>query len=70
MDINKIVSTIKSLREDTSGSPTVNIGSGNIAGTQPAGDDPPVFQKNKYRTNYAKGGRGSRKWWLQFLNGK
>jgi len=66
MDIDKLISKIRILKEE----PTVNVGSGHIAGTAPAGDDPPVFKKKyNYRKNYAKGGRGSRKWWLQFLKG-
>ena len=40
--------------------PTNNVGDGNIAGTKPAGDDPPVRKKKKYI--YA--GRGSRKNWM------
>ncbi len=66
MDIEKLISTIRTLKEE----PTVNVGSGHIAGTAPAGDDPPVFKKGTYRKQYAKGGRGSRRWWLQFLKGK
>ena len=31
------------------GAPTNNVGSGNIAGTKEAGDDPPVFLKKKKR---------------------
>ena len=37
-----------------------NVGSGNIAGTVEAGDDPPVKKKKKY----IYGGRGSRKMWM------
>ena len=35
--------TFKTLREDP---PSTNVGSGNIAGTAPAGDDPPVRRGN------------------------
>ena len=37
-----------------------NVGSGQIAGTVEAGDDPPVKKKKKY----IYGGRGSRKMWM------
>ncbi len=41
--------------EDASAAPTNNVGSGNIAGTVEAGDDPPVRRKKKYI--YQKGVR-------------
>ena len=41
-----------------------NVGSGNIAGTVEAGDDPPVKKKKKKKKTYAYGGRGSRKNWM------
>ena len=41
----------------------MSVGSGAIAGTQEAGDDPPVRKKKKY----IYGGRGSRKMWIQHL---
>lgn len=65
MDIDKIISIIRTLKEEASAAPTNNVGSGNIAGTVEAGDDPPVRKKKKYI--YQK---NSRKWWLQFLKGK
>ena len=40
--------------------PTNNVGSGNIAGTKEAGDDPPVKKKK----TYIYGGHGSRRMWL------
>ena len=61
MDIDKIISIVRTLKEE----PTMNVGSGQIAGTAEAGDDPPVRKKKRYI--YQK---NSRKWWLQFLNGK
>jgi hypothetical protein len=67
MDKNKldwIISIVKSLREEATSAPTMNLGAGQIAGTREAGDDPPVFRKRK---NYAKGGSGSRKMWLGYL---
>ena len=44
-----------------------NVGSGNIAGTVEAGDDPPVKKKKKKgkkKKRYVYGGRGSRKMWM------
>ena len=41
--------------------PTNNVGSGNVAGTVEAGDDPPVRKKKRY----IYGGKNSRKMWLQ-----
>ena len=43
------------------GAPTNNVGSGNIAGTVEAGDDPPVRKKKKHI--YL--GRGSRRNWMK-----
>ena len=61
MDIDKIISIVKSLREEAvMAAPTNNVGGGKIAGTREAGDDPPVRKKKKY----IYGGRGSRKMWL------
>lgn len=47
MDIDKLISKIRSLREEAVAVPTNNISSGNIAGTREAGDDPPVHKKKK-----------------------
>ena len=62
MDIDKIISIVKSLREQAvMSAPTNSVGSGKIAGTKEAGDDPPVRKKKKY----IYGGQGSRKTWMQ-----
>ena len=45
MNIDKIISIVKTLREENIAAPTNNVGSGNIAGTREAGDDPPVRKK-------------------------
>ena len=63
MDINKVISTIRRLREDA---PTMSMGGGGIAGSVEAGDDPPVGKKKK--NIYL--GMHSRKRWLDFINGK
>ena len=61
MDIDKIISIVKSLREEAvMAAPTNNVGGGKIAGTREAGDDPPVRKKKRYIYS----GRGSRKMWL------
>ena len=61
MNIDKIISIVKSLREEAvMAAPTNNVGAGKIAGTREAGDDPPV----KKRKKYIYGGRGSRRMWL------
>ena len=66
MDIDKIINIVKNLREQAvMAAPTNSVGSGKIAGTVEAGDDPPVRKKKKY----IYGGRGSRRMWMQ-KNGK
>ena len=61
MDIDKIISIVKSLREEAvMAAPTNNVGAGKIAGTREAGDDPPIKRKKKY----IYGGHGSRRMWL------
>ena len=61
MDINKVISTIRRLREDA---PTMSMGGGGIAGSVEAGDDPPVGKKKK--NIYL--GMHSRKRWLDYIN--
>ena len=61
MNIDKIISIVKSLREEAvMAAPTNNVGAGKIAGTKEAGDDPPVRKKKRYIYS----GRGSRRMWL------
>ena len=62
MDIDKIINIVRNLREEAMVAPTNNVGSGKIAGTKEAGDDPPVRKKKK---RYIYGGRGSRRMWMQ-----
>ena len=64
MDINKVISTIRRLREDA---PTMSMGGGGIAGSVEANDDPPVNKKKK-KNIYM--GLHSRKRWLDYINGK
>ena len=61
MNIDKIISIVKTLREEAAMAvPTNNVSGGKIAGTVEAGDDPPVRRKKKY----IYGGHGSRRMWL------
>ena len=55
-NLEKLISLIR-LREEASSAPTNNVGSGNIAGTVEAGDDPPVRLKKKKKYIYMKGVR-------------
>ncbi len=61
MDIDKIINIVRNLREEAMVAPTNNVGSGKIAGTKEAGDNPPVRKKKK---RYIYGGRGSRRMWM------
>ena len=62
MDIDKIIDMVKSLREDAMmAAPTNAVGTGQIAGTKEAGDDPPIRKKKK---KYIYGGNGSRRMWM------
>jgi len=57
---------IRNLGEEMAGgAPTNSVGGGHIAGTAPAGDDPPVRRKKRKRT--PNGRVGSRKLWLDFM---
>ena len=59
MDINRIISMVRTLKEEGAMAvPTNNASSGAIAGLPP--DSPPVKKKKKY----IYGGHGSRKMWL------
>jgi len=67
MDIRlkKIIDIIRNLQEE--GVIASVVSGGQIAGTVEAGDDRPVKKKGK---KYMRGGRGSRKMWLDFLRNK
>ena len=64
MDI-RLQKVINFFREDA---PTMSMGGGGIAGSAEAGDDPPVRKKKRKRTPVGR--YGSRRFWLQDLNGK
>ena len=63
MKSNPLDKIIQIIREDA---PTNNVGSGNIAGTKEAGDDPPVRLKKRKKYIYMK---GVRKTWTPEKNG-
>ena len=63
MNIDKIIDIVRNLREQAvMAAPTNSVGSGKIAGTKEAGDNPPVRKKKK---RYIYGGQGSRRMWMQ-----
>ena len=64
MDI-RLQKVINFFKEDA---PTMSMSGGGIAGSAEAGDDPPVRKKKKKRTPVGR--YGSRRFWLQDLNGK
>ena len=67
MDI-RLQKVINFFKEDA---PTMSMSGGGIAGSAEAGDDPPVRKrKNKKRKRTPVGRYGSRRFWLQDLNGK
>ena len=67
MEKKKIDRVIETVRSYLYEGPTMAMGQGQIAGSVEAGDDPPV---RKRKRKYMSGGRGSRKSWLQYLNGR
>ena len=45
--LEKVINLVREQLASGAGAPTNNVGSGNIAGTVEAGDDPPVKKKRK-----------------------
>ena len=45
--LSNIMNLFRSIKEEVAAAPTNNVGGGAIAGTAPAGDDPPVRLKKK-----------------------
>ena len=64
MEKNKINRVIDIIRYYLGEEPTMSLGHGKIAGTVEAGDDPPIRKRRKYMS----GGKGTRKFWLDYLN--
>ena len=66
MEKKKIDRIIESVRHHLyEEMPTMAMGHGQIAGSVEAGDNPPV---RKRKRKHIYGGRGSRKFWLDYLN--
>ena len=61
--LDKLISIVKSIREEVAAVPTNNASSGAIAGLPP--DSPPVFKKKRKPTPVGR--YGSRRAWLQDL---
>ena len=61
--LEKVINLVREQMASGAGAPTNNVGSGNIAGTVEAGDDPPVSKK-KQKKQYWSGGRGARRQWM------
>ena len=67
--VENVIDIIRALRNIQEEAPVNNVGGGAIAGTKPAGDDPPVNLKKKKRKPTPIGTYGTRRTWTQFLNG-
>ena len=65
MDINKIISTLRSLREEA---PTNSVGDGSATAIPPT-HEPGVKKKKKKRKPTPVGRYGTRRVWSQFLKG-
>ena len=63
--VENVIDIIRSLQNIKEDAPVNNVGGGAIAGTAPAGDDPPVFKKKRKPTPVGR--YGSRRMWLQNL---
>jgi len=64
--LKNIMDMARSIKEEVAAAPTNNVGGGAIAGTAPAGDDPPVRLKKK-RQPTPIGRYGTRRTWMQNL---
>ena len=67
--VENVIDIIRSLRNIKEEAPVNNVGGGYIAGTKPAGDDPPVNLKKKKRKPTPVGRYGTRRAWMQNLQG-
>tara|TARA_B100001996_G_scaffold351120_1_gene310937 strand:+ start:482 stop:703 length:222 start_codon:yes stop_codon:yes gene_type:complete len=73
MDINKVISILRSLKEEAMAAPTNSVGDGSQTALPPTHEPPGIpssKKKKKKDWNYLKGGKGSRKFWLQNLKKK
>ena len=67
MNLNKIINIIRTLNEEGSIANVVGDGS-NVS--LPPTHEPGVNLSGRRKKKYANGGKGSRKWWLQYLKQK
>jgi hypothetical protein len=67
--LDRLIQIIRNLREEGEIANVVGDGEKSLGYNINTGT-PPVFLSNKKKKNYAKGGKGSRKWWLQYLRGE
>lgn len=68
--VDKLIFTIRNLKEEGEGAIANVVGDGEKSlGYNINTGTPPVFPSKKKKT-YVKGGRGSRRWWLQYLKEK
>jgi len=66
--LDRLIQIIHNLKEEGEIANVVGDGEKSLGYNINTGT-PPVFPSKK-KKRYAKGGRGSRKWWLQYLKGK
>jgi hypothetical protein len=66
--LDKLIQIIHTLKEEGEIANVVGDGEKSLGYNINTGT-PPVFPSKK-KKRYVKGGRGSRKWWLQYLKGK
>ena len=66
--LDRLIQIIHNLKEEGEIANVVGDGEKSLGYNINTGT-PPVFPSKKKKT-YAKGGRGSRKWWLQYLKGE
>jgi hypothetical protein len=66
--LDRLIEIIHNLKEEGWGSIANVVGNGEKSlGYNIETETPPVWKK---KNNYAKGGKGSRRWWLQYLKQK
>jgi hypothetical protein len=68
--LDKLIQIIHNLKEEGEGAIANVVGDGEKSlGYNIQTGTPPVWKTGKKKT-YSKGGKGSRKWWLQYLKQK
>ena len=68
--VDKLIQIIRNIKEEGEGSIANVVGDGEKSlGYNIETGTPPFWKKGKKKT-YAKGGKNSRKWWLQYLKQK